>query len=187
MWISYQSTWKIKGRIKTELGSSVFLLHIFSMIFFPLPLPILGQYLQLSHIIQESHIIFCSCNKMKLYRRKIVISVMFNSTDEKAVLDFLYYIPSLSVQWLGLLPSCAEVAGLIPGVRARIPHALRLKHKNIKQQKQYCNQFYKDLNGPHKTKTKTKTKNLSIQKWNNQHPVASESGSVSHSVLSYSL
>ena len=40
--------------------------------------------------------------------------------------------------------SSAGGVGLIPGWGARIPHALRPKHQNIKQ-KQYCNKFNKDL------------------------------------------
>ena len=46
-------------------------------------------------------------------------------------------------------PSNAEVADLIPGWGAKIPHTLQPKNKNIKQ-KQYCNKFNEDfLNGPH--------------------------------------
>ena len=47
------------------------------------------------------------------------------------------------------LPSNAEGVGLIPGRRAKIPHALQPKNQNIKQ-KQYCNKFKKDFkNGSH--------------------------------------
>ena len=50
------------------------------------------------------------------------------------------------------LTSNLGVAGLIPGERAKIPHALQPKYQNIKQ-KQYCNTFNKDFkNGPHQKK-----------------------------------
>ena len=50
------------------------------------------------------------------------------------------------------LPSNAGGVGLIPDQGAKIPHALRPKHQNIKQ-KQYCNKFNKDFkNGPHQKK-----------------------------------
>ena len=42
------------------------------------------------------------------------------------------------------LPSNAGGAGSIPGLGAKIPHALRPKNQNITQ-KQYCNKFNKDL------------------------------------------
>ena len=46
-------------------------------------------------------------------------------------------------------PSNTESAGLIPGQGAKIPHASRPKHQNIKQ-KQYYNKFNKGiLNSPH--------------------------------------
>ena len=46
-------------------------------------------------------------------------------------------------------PSNAGGAGSIPGLGAKIPHALRPKNQNIKQ-KQYCDKFNKDFkNGPH--------------------------------------
>ena len=46
-------------------------------------------------------------------------------------------------------PSNAGSANLIPGRRAKIPHALQPNNQNL-QQKQYCNQFNKDFkNGPH--------------------------------------
>ena len=46
-------------------------------------------------------------------------------------------------------PSNAGVAGLIPGWGAKIPHASRPKHQNVKQ-KQYCNKFNTDFKkGPH--------------------------------------
>ena len=41
-------------------------------------------------------------------------------------------------------PSNAEGVGLIPGWRAKTPHALQPKNQNIKQ-KQYCNKFKKDF------------------------------------------
>ena len=47
------------------------------------------------------------------------------------------------------LPSSAGSAALIPGQRAKIPHALQPEKQNIKQ-RQYCNKFNKDFkNGPH--------------------------------------
>ena len=47
--------------------------------------------------------------------------------------------------------------GSIPGQGAKISHALRPKHQNIKQ-KQYCNKFNKDLkNGLHQNKKKIST------------------------------
>ena len=46
-------------------------------------------------------------------------------------------------------PSNAGATGSIPGQRAKIPHALRPKHQNIKE-KEYCNKFNKGFkNGPH--------------------------------------
>jgi len=49
--------------------------------------------------------------------------------------------------------------GSIPGQGAKISHALRPKHQNVKQ-KQYCNKFNKDLkNGPHQNKKKDKYSN----------------------------
>ena len=48
-------------------------------------------------------------------------------------------------------PSNAGGAGSIPGRGAKIPHALQPRKQNIKQ-KQYCNKFNKDLNGPYKKK-----------------------------------
>ena len=57
------------------------------------------------------------------------------------------------------LPSSAGGGGLIPGWRAKIPHALGPKNQNIKQ-KQYCNKFNKDFkNGPHQ-KRKEKKKEI---------------------------
>ena len=59
------------------------------------------------------------------------------------------------------LTSNLGVAGLIPGERAKIPHALQPKYQNIKQ-KQYCNKFNKDFkNGPHQKKKNLKKKNNS--------------------------
>ena len=47
------------------------------------------------------------------------------------------------------LPSNTGGAGLIPGLGAKIPHALWPENQNIKKQKQ-CNKFNKDFkNGPH--------------------------------------
>ena len=47
------------------------------------------------------------------------------------------------------LPSNAEGAGLIPGLGAKIPHALWLENQDIRKLKQ-CNKFNKDFkNGPH--------------------------------------
>ena len=46
------------------------------------------------------------------------------------------------------LPSNAEGVGLIPGRRAKIPHALQPKNQNIKQ-KQYCYKFIKTLKMVH--------------------------------------
>lgn len=46
-------------------------------------------------------------------------------------------------------PSSAGGVGLIPGLRAEIPHALQLKNQKTKQ-KQYCNEFNKNCkNGSH--------------------------------------
>ena len=46
-------------------------------------------------------------------------------------------------------PSNAWGAALIPGQRAKIPHALQPRNQNIKH-KQYCNKFNKDFkNVPH--------------------------------------
>ena len=42
-------------------------------------------------------------------------------------------------------PSNAGVAGLIPGQGTKIPHASQPKTQNIKQKKQCCNKFSKDL------------------------------------------
>ena len=59
------------------------------------------------------------------------------------------------------LPSNAEGAGLIPGLGAKIPHALWLENQDIRKLKQ-CNKFNKDFkNGPHThTHTHTHTKGL---------------------------
>ena len=43
-----------------------------------------------------------------------------------------------------ILPSNAGGAGLIPGQRAKIPHASQPENQNIKQ-KEYCNKFNEDL------------------------------------------
>ena len=63
------------------------------------------------------------------------------------------------VQWLRLCISNAGGTGLIPGLGAKIPHALWPEHQNIKQ-KQYCDKFNKDFKtGPHqKNKNKKKKK-----------------------------
>ena len=59
---------------------------------------------------------------------------------------------SLVVQLLRLCASTAGGTGLIPGLGAKIPHALWAEHQNIKQ-KQYCDKFNKDLkNSPHQKK-----------------------------------
>ena len=49
------------------------------------------------------------------------------------------------------LPPKADGEGLIPGRRAKLPHATQPRNKNIKQ-KQYCNKFNEDLKkkGTHK-------------------------------------
>ena len=49
-------------------------------------------------------------------------------------------------------PSNAGDVGSVSGRGAKIPHASRPKHQNIKQ-KQYCNKFNKDFkNDPHQKK-----------------------------------
>ena len=54
------------------------------------------------------------------------------------------------------LPSNARGAGLIPGRRAKIPHAWGSKNQNIKE-KQYCNKLNKGFkNGPHQKILKKK-------------------------------
>ena len=56
-------------------------------------------------------------------------------------------------------PSNARDSGLIPGQAAKIPHALRPKKQNIRQE-QYCLKFNKDFkNGPHQ-KNKNLFKNI---------------------------
>ena len=54
------------------------------------------------------------------------------------------------------MPSNSVCAGLIPGHRAKIPHASWPKNQNIKQ-KQYCNKFKKDFK---KWSTSKKKKNF---------------------------
>ena len=44
-----------------------------------------------------------------------------------------------------ILPSNAGVAGLNPGQGTKIPHASQPQNQNIKQKKQCCNKFSKDL------------------------------------------
>ena len=62
------------------------------------------------------------------------------------------------VEWLRLCISNAGGTGLIPGLGAKIPHALWAEHQNIKQ-KQYCDKFNKDFNtGPHQKNLKKKKK-----------------------------
>ena len=46
---------------------------------------------------------------------------------------------------VNILTSNAGVAGLIPGQGTKIPHASQPKTQNIKQKKQCCNKFSKDL------------------------------------------
>ena len=53
--------------------------------------------------------------------------------------------------------SNAGGVGLIPGQRAKTPHASQTKNQNIKQ-KQYCNKFNKDFkDGPHQKKSLKKS------------------------------
>ena len=56
--------------------------------------------------------------------------------------------------------SNVEGEGLIPGQRAKVPHA----NQNIKQ-KQYCNKFNKDFkNGPHQKNLYKKKKEMIMYK-----------------------
>ena len=56
------------------------------------------------------------------------------------------------------LPSNSGGASLIPGQGTKIPHALRPKSQN-KKQKQYCNNFNKDLKKMVHIKKNLKKKN----------------------------
>ena len=57
---------------------------------------------------------------------------------------------SLVFQWLKTSPSYAGCACLVPGQRAKIPHASWPKKNQTVKQNQCCNKFNKDfLNGPY--------------------------------------
>ena len=65
-----------------------------------------------------------------------------------------------------ILPSNARGTGLIPGQRAKIPHASQPENQNIKQ-KEYCNKFNEDFkNGRHKKKSFKKMYNSLTIQWN---------------------
>ena len=66
--------------------------------------------------------------------------------------------------------SSAGGMGLIPGRATKISHASRPKNQSIKKQKQYYNEFNKNVkNGPHK-KSLMKKRHLSVLLGHHQQP-----------------
>ena len=67
------------------------------------------------------------------------------------------------------LPSNAGGGGLILGQGTKIPHALQPKKQNLKQQKQYCNKFDKDLSTSHTHTHKQQQKKETLKTLGNKY------------------
>ena len=152
-WILFSScSW---SKIKASQASWLFVLHHCDLRISEVRL--LHPFFFKKNKQKKTDYISSSCRKPFLITRNLLrFSMPWQwKTDWKEVLtqkaiygDF----PSRPVDKAS--PSNAGGAGLIPGYRAKIPHASWPKNQNIKQ-KQYCNKFNKGFeNGPHQKKKK---------------------------------